>query len=127
MANLYPSLEDMKVDHMMQAQTQAMPAQPDVAPPSQQNAYPSVFPGNDTREANLPYPLHPSAAIVPANVYPELGGYMGLEFNEETLRDNMPEYLSGTQQVAVRPPVSVYKDTDIQFSIEIINIAFKYI
>lgn len=105
MANLYPSLEDMKVDHMMQAQTQAMPAQPNVAPPSQQNTYPSIVPGNDPREADLPYPLHPSAAIVPANVYPELGGYMGLEFNEQTLRDNMPEY--SQQQLAFRPPTQV--------------------
>lgn len=88
-----------------------MPAQPNVAPPLQQNTYPSIAPGNDPREANLPYSLHPSAAIVPANVYPELGGYMGLEFNEQTLRDNMPEYLSGSQQVVVRPPVSIYNDT----------------
>ena len=87
-----------------------MPAQPNVAPPLQQNTYPSIAPGNDPREANLPYSLHPSAAIVPANVYPELGGYMGLEFNEQTLRDNMPEYLSGSQQVAVRPPVSIHNN-----------------
>ena len=86
-----------------------MPAQPNVAPPSQQNTYPSIVPGNDPREADLPYPLHPSAAIVPANVYPELGGYMGLEFNEQTLRDNMPEY--SQQQLAFRPPVSACNDT----------------
>ena len=85
-----------------------MPAQSNPAPlaPQQQaTAYPSLNQGNDPRESNLPYPLHPTAAIVPANVYPELGGYMGLEFNEQTIRDNMPEYLAG-QQVAIPPPVS---------------------
>jgi len=109
MAHLYPSLEDMKVDQMMQAQTQAMPAQSTTAPlaPQQpQTAYPSLSQGNDPREANLPYPIHPTAAIVPANVYPELGGYMGLEFNEQTIRDNMPEYLPG-QEISVQPPTQV--------------------
>jgi len=104
MAHLYPSLEDMKVDQMMQAQTQAMPPQANQSLPSHQSAYPSAPQSN---EANLPYTLHPTAAIVPASVYPELGNYMGLEFNEQTLRDNMPEYVPGTQQVAVRPPTQI--------------------
>jgi len=92
-----------------QAQAQAMPVQSNptpLAPQQQATAYPSLNQGNDPREANLPYPLHPTAAIVPANVYPELGGYMGLEFNEQTIRDNMPEYLAG-QQVAIPPPTQV--------------------
>ena len=89
-----------------QAQAQAMPAQSNMAQQQPQTTYPTLSQGNDQREANLPYPLHPTAAIVPANVYPELGGYMGLEFNEQTIRDNMPEYLPG-QQVAIPPPVSV--------------------
>ena len=84
-----------------------MPAQTIHVPSSQQPAYPTV-PATDPREAHLPYPLHPTAAIVPANVYPELGGYMGMEFTEQTIRDNMPEYLPGSHQVAVRPPVGVY-------------------
>jgi len=106
MANLYPSLEDMKVDQMMQAQAQAMPAQSTITQQQPQTTYPTLSQGNDQREANLPYPLHPTAAIVPANVYPELGGYMGLEFNEQTIRDNMPEYLPG-QQVVIPPPTQV--------------------
>ena len=81
-----------------------MPAQANPTISSQQHAYPSLV---DPRESNLPYPLHPSAAIVPASVYPELGNYMGLEFNEQTLRDNMPEYVHGTQPVAIRPPVNI--------------------
>ena len=86
-----------------------MPAQVD--PPSLSNrpAYPSVPSSNDPREDNLPYSLHPTAAAVPANVYPELGGYMGMEFDEQTIRQNMPEYLpNAQQQVAVRPQVSFY-------------------
>ena len=85
-----------------------MPAQ--VNPPSSTNrpAYPSVVASfNDPREDNLPYSLHPTAAAVPANVYPELGGYMGMEFDEQTIRQNMPEYLPNVQQqIAVRPQVS---------------------
>ena len=56
----------------------------------------------------MPYSLHPTAAAVPANVYPELGGYMGMEFDEQTIRQNMPEYLPNVQQqIAVRPQVSL--------------------
>ena len=88
-----------------------MPPQPNQSfPPQQQPLYPTT----QSAEANLPYPLHPTAAIVPASVYPELGNYMGLEFNEQILRDNMPEYLSnhsGGQQVATRPPVSIRTTT----------------
>ena len=86
-----------------------MPAQ--VNPPSSSNrpVYPSVASSHDPRENNLPYSLHPTAAAVPANVYPELGGYMGMEFDEQTIRQNMPEYLPNEQhQVAVRPQVSFY-------------------
>ena len=91
-----------------------MPAQSTTAPlaPQQpQTGYPSLSQGNDPREANLPYPIHPTAAIVPANVYPELGGYMGLEFNEQTIHDNMPEYLPG-QEISVNPPVSTLSLTN---------------
>ena len=87
-----------------------MPAQVNPAPSSSNRpAYPSVVASsNDPREANLPYSLHPTAAAVPANVYPELGGYMGMEFDEQTIRQNMPEYLPNVQQqIAVRPQVSL--------------------
>merc|ERR1712038_61108 len=90
----------MGVDQIIQAQNQAMPPQPNQSFPAQQQPFSAT---TQSSEANLPYPLHPTAAIVPANVYPELGSYMGLEFNEQTIRDNMPEYLAG-QQVAIPPP-----------------------
>ena len=84
-----------------------MPPQPNQTLPSQQLPFSAT---TQSREANLPYPLHPTASIVPASVYPGLGDYMGLEFNEQTVRDNMPEYLtaySGGQQVATLPSVSI--------------------
>lgn len=67
---LYPTLEDMKIDNMVQAQL----AQP--APPAYYNsvALPSV-----ERQANRP-------------VYPSLGQYMGLELSSDVIALNMPEY-----------------------------------
>ena len=86
-----------------------MPAQVTPSSSSNRPVYPSVASSNDPREDNLPYSLHPTAAAVPANVYPELGGYMGMEFDEQTIRQNMPEYLpNAQQQVAVRPQVSFF-------------------
>jgi len=85
--SLYPSLEDMKVDHMVQAQTQAFG-----------QAAAATASGASAPQAGgqqLPYPLHPSAPGMPESVYPGLSTYMGLEFDEQTIRDNMPEYLGG--------------------------------
>ena len=51
---------------------------------------PAPYPPN---ESTLPsYPQEPPSA--PGYVYPELNSYMGLEFDEQTLRENMPEYIS---------------------------------
>lgn len=96
MANLYPSLEDMKVDQMMQAQNQVfgMPA----APSAQPSASAPSATITEVREADLPYPLHPTAPGF-SSMYPGLGNYMGLEFNEEIIRANMPEYLPENQVV----------------------------
>ena len=71
--SLYPTLEDMKVDHMMKAQLQAE-AQYNV-PPQRLEDVPSA-PG-----------YNPSAIM-----YPSLGEYMGLELTEEMIAENMPEY-----------------------------------
>jgi len=86
--SLYPSLEDMKVDHMIQAQTA-------VASQELQNA----------QVSSLPYPI--TAPITPAQpeqglgFYPGLAEFMGLELSEDVIRSNMPEYLK-ENQVAVR-------------------------
>ncbi|KAL4702511.1 hypothetical protein ACJJTC_001396 [Scirpophaga incertulas] len=63
--SLYPSLEDMKVDTMMRAQMSHH--QP---PSTYSSSYPSA----------------------PANVYPALGNYMGLELTQDVIALNMPEY-----------------------------------
>lgn len=71
--SLYPTLEDMKVDHMMKAQLQAE-AQYNV-PPQRLEDVPSA-------------PAYNPSAIM----YPSLGEYMGLELTEEMIAENMPEY-----------------------------------
>jgi len=79
---LYPSLEDMKVDQMMQAQVQAAAGR------------------------GLPYPVAPQPALTGTTGgmdYPGLAEYMGMELSEAIIRENMPEYLPGNQTaVAVR-------------------------
>jgi len=87
--SLYPSLEDMVVDQMVQAQQPPVPVpQPSPVPP-----YPALAPGS---------PAYPSAAsssptAPAAAAYPGLADYMGLELSEALIRENMPEYLPQAQ------------------------------
>jgi syntenin-1 len=86
--SLYPSLEDMKVDHMIQEQNQILQG---------------IYQSNGQSSTTLPYPPIPSGTSaypqIPSNasgngsVYPGLGDYMGLELSEDVIRANMPEYL----------------------------------
>jgi len=73
--SVYPSLEDMKVDHMMQAQEQGAGLIP--APSTGSFAAPTVTSGSN---------------------YPGLAEYMGLELTEAEVRANMPEYLPAVVQ-----------------------------
>jgi syntenin-1 len=80
--SVYPSLEDMKVDHLMQAQEHAA-----------SNAMPSPH--------SATYPSAPSAfasAGPHTGSYPGLAEYMGLELTEAEVRANMPEYLPAVVQ-----------------------------
>lgn len=81
--SLYPTLEDMKVDHMMKAQLQA------------ESQYVPSVPIESVAPSAPTYV--PSA---PNMLYPSLGDYMGLELNEETIAQNMPEYALATRQNA---------------------------
>ncbi|KAK4319152.1 hypothetical protein Pmani_009886 [Petrolisthes manimaculis] len=84
--SLYPSLEDMKVDQMGRAQVQMMG---EIAQQQQQQ--------QQQPQQQLPYPLQPAKAPPPPphleHLYPALDDYMGLEFTQEILAANMPEYL----------------------------------
>ncbi|XP_015188758.1 PREDICTED: syntenin-1-like [Polistes dominula] len=81
--SLYPTLEDMKVDHMMKAQMQA--ESPYFTP------QPFV----------LPEPMAPSApAFDPSPsgpIYPSLGDYMGLDLSNKMIENNVPEYTVSTK------------------------------
>ncbi|XP_063926411.1 syntenin-1-like [Zophobas morio] len=72
--SLYPSLEDMKIDHMSRAQNQALAASAPSYPP----AYSPEMPVPQTATGN--------------SAYPSLGEFMGLELTEDVIKQNMPEY-----------------------------------
>ncbi|XP_013777618.1 syntenin-1-like [Limulus polyphemus] len=89
--SLYPSLEDMKVDHMLKAQAQSVPSQQHV----------------ESAQEALPYPVQPSLA--PAlldkysSLYPALDEYMGLSLSPEAMAEHMPNAvdLLPPRQVAI--------------------------
>ncbi|XP_050591539.1 syntenin-1-like [Bombus affinis] len=87
--SLYPTLEDLKVDHMMKAQLQ-MESQHNVLPISQEQTEPSA-------------PAHNTLSNM---LYPSLGEYMGLELTEEIIAQNMPEYSRVKQNMMVHTPVT---------------------
>lgn len=93
MSSLYPTLEDMKVDHMIQAQTKPLESSVPAAP---------------VASAPLPYGLYPSAPVDQdkfETLYPTLDDYMGLSLS----RDVPPEITAlatiSQNQVAVPQPV----------------------
>lgn len=88
---MYPSLEDMQVHKIVQAQHNAFTGQMNTEPMSMgtiQNAYPSL----DSSAASAVDKPNPSAPIL----YPGLGDFMGLELTNDVIALNMPEYMSGT-------------------------------
>jgi len=78
--SLYPSLEDMKVDQMMQAQNPPSMGTPQADHPFIAPSYPAPSQTTPSQQAPLPS-------------YPGLADYMGLELTEAEMRANMPEYL----------------------------------
>lgn len=79
--SLYPSLEDMKVDQMAQAQHQAAQAQHQAA-----HALPPSAP------APGPGPSAPTPVAGYSSLYPSLSDYMGITVNEDTVRQHVPDY-----------------------------------
>ncbi|XP_075823138.1 syntenin-1 isoform X2 [Microtus pennsylvanicus] len=84
--SLYPSLEDLKVDKVIQAQ----------------NAY-SAGPATQAVLVDVSASFPPDGNLYP-KLYPELSQYMGLTLNEEEICTNMP-MVSGvpTQGLVARP------------------------
>uniref|UniRef100_A0A8V0XER1 Syndecan binding protein n=1 Tax=Gallus gallus TaxID=9031 RepID=A0A8V0XER1_CHICK len=85
--SLYPSLEDLKVDKVIQAQT-AFSSNP---------ANPAIL-----SEASAPIPH--DGGLYP-RLYPELSQYMGLSLNEEEVQRNLPVAQPQGQLVS-RPPAN---------------------
>ncbi|XP_044859533.1 syntenin-1 isoform X3 [Mauremys mutica] len=89
--SLYPSLEDLKVDKVIQAQT-AFSSNP---------ANPAIL-----SEASAPIPQ--DGSLYP-RLYPELSEYMGLSLNEEEVQKNLT-MVAGTQSqgLVTRPSTMNY-------------------
>lgn len=103
MSSLYPSLEDMQVHKMVQAQQNAFANQmagAQAQPPSyaQQNAQSAYPPLGAAPAAEHGYKTVASAP----ELYPGLSDFMGLELNADMLALNMPEYMRNVE-TAVMP------------------------
>lgn len=108
MSSIYPSLEDMQVHKIYQAQETALgqyqqqqqAAQVASAPPG----YPTFSSPNGYADLSSPkegYPSAPAATgATVTELYPGLADFMGLELSEDMIAANMPEYLR-SNQVAV--------------------------
>ncbi|XP_005301219.1 syntenin-1 isoform X2 [Chrysemys picta bellii] len=87
--SLYPSLEDLKVDKVIQAQT----------------AF-SSNPANSAILSEASTPIPQDGSLYP-RLYPELSEYMGLSLNEEEVQKNLPVVADTQSQGLVTRPSSV--------------------
>lgn len=116
--SLYPSLEDMQVDKMLQSQNTAISN----AVAQQQEQY-NMQRGPPPAYTDNPYAqLLPTVATAPKDdgsssdmelakksgfVYPDLADYLGLELSHNVIAANMPEYLNRDARMAgYQPEVS---------------------
>nr|XP_022313968.1 syntenin-1-like [Crassostrea virginica]XP_022313969.1 syntenin-1-like [Crassostrea virginica]XP_022313970.1 syntenin-1-like [Crassostrea virginica] len=90
MSGLYPTLEDMKVDQMAQAQRQY----------ESTAAGQVTYPQQGATQQPSPYPVQQSMAL-----YPTLGSYMGLELTPAFVEQNMP-LVAQNMEVGVRTNTS---------------------
>lgn len=88
--SLYPSLEDMQVHKMMQAQQNAMPSQ--TSAPQAPSAYPQMS------RPGVVYEGVPTASA--PELYPGLNEFMGLELNSDMIALHMPQCMQ-TNETAV--------------------------
>lgn len=116
--SLYPSLEDMQVDKIMQSQNAAI-SNAIVQQQQQQHQ----FSMHDPPPAYTMNPYAQLSNLLPGAVgstapeletakkaeffYPDLADYLGLELSREVIAANMPEYLNrDTRMAAYQPEVS---------------------
>ncbi|XP_055632339.1 syntenin-1-like [Toxorhynchites rutilus septentrionalis] len=120
--SLYPSLEDMQVDKILQSQNTAV-ADASAAQQRQQLAYQDAPPAYTMN----PYPEIHNINVSPITTsgekarksadfsYPDLADYLGLELSQEVIAANMPEYLNRDKRVAYQQldasPVTVVNNT----------------
>lgn len=88
--SLYPSLEDMKVDHLAQAQASHAHHQQHQA-----------IQGGQIGTASAPPPTVLAAG---STLYPSLNDFMGLTITQDSIKQHMPE--TGQQVIQYQPPAS---------------------
>lgn len=116
--SLYPSLEDMQVDKILQSQNAAVANA--AAAQQQQLGYPQgpppAYSANPYSQLSALLPGGDSVGSYDADnskkaagfAYPDLGDYMGLELSQEMIAANMPEYLHrNAGQLEASPMTSV--------------------
>lgn len=99
--SLYPSLEDMQVHKLVQAQQNAF-IQQMTTTASAPMAYPQLAPdSNITANANASAIVDTIASAPPATaaLYPGLSDFMGLELTPEMIALNMPEYAHNDRMI----------------------------
>uniref|UniRef100_A0A182JUK1 PDZ domain-containing protein n=1 Tax=Anopheles christyi TaxID=43041 RepID=A0A182JUK1_9DIPT len=126
--SLYPSLEDMLVDKMVQSQNTAIATAaaqqqqqqqqyhqyPPTAPKDAYGLYPS-FTNEKPSEKSDVHPSSPPMGGAAGIMYPDLYEYMGLELSKEMIQANLPQYM---------PPSNVASSTAIvpqQSTVAIVN------
>jgi len=89
--SLYPSLEDMKVDHMAQAQI--------AVHHQQQQEHAAIASGSAPVESGSSAP----PIMVSSSLYPSLNDFMGLQISTDIIKQHMPET---AQQIVQYQPAS---------------------
>lgn len=84
--SLYPSLEDMQMHKMVQAQQSALNSSVQQQPYAPQSGYPQLL-----SSPTAPYDTAQTASA--PELYPGLSNFMGLELSSDVIALNMPEYM----------------------------------
>lgn len=105
--SLYPSLEDMGVDRLMEQQRQInqqiYQQQTTGIPAFTANPYPEMNNRNASSSGGATI-----QDITDTNAYPDLHDFMGMELSKEIIAANMPEYLNNRNQVANIQQVPIF-------------------